>query len=652
MLALRGTRSRELAHLTSCYPSHPHFSHLSKNFRISVIPMTMKRKLNEDDVPEPDNRTQKASTTSTFESFGLESRLLQALAKQNYATPTDVQSEAIPLALAGKDVLARSKTGSGKTVAYLLPILQSILKQKNADRKAKCTIALILAPTKELAQQITQVIGTLSTFCSHDVGAVNLTQKASESVQETLLAELPDIVVATPSRVAEMIKKASFDVGNLKHLVIDEADLVLSYGYEDDVQAIAQAIPKGIQTSLMSATLTTEVETLKAIFCRDPVIVDLKEASDDAGGVSQYVVRCAEEEKFLLIYVVYKLKLIKGKSIIFVGDIDRSYRLKLYLEQFGIKSCILNSELPVNSRIHVVEEFNKNVYDIIIASDEHEVVGAQESHAKRGAEPNEEDAEDHESGQKGTGRQTRKRLRKTSKSDKEYGIARGIDFQNVACVLNFDLPTSARSYTHRIGRTARAGKTGMALSFVIPSANYRKHKPTTFHSTKNDEEVLAAITADQASKGQEVKPYHFDMKQVDAFRYRMNDALRAVTGVTVREARIREIEQELLKSEKLKRYFEENPDDLRQLRHDTELSRPKRIQAHLKHVPDYLMPAGGAKRIVKDVGFVGLNKPEGEKNRIRRVRDTKRKNGKPRGSSKAKGKGADPLKTFKARGKR
>ena len=611
----------------------------------------MKRKLNDEDVPEPVNRTQKSSTISTFESFGLESRLLQALAKQNYATPTKVQSQAIPLALAGKDVLARSKTGSGKTVAYLLPILQSILNHRIADRKAKCTIALILAPTKELAQQITQVIGTLSVFCAHDVRAVNLTQRASESVQETLLAELPDIVVATPSRVAENIKKASFDVENLKHLVIDEADLVLSYGYEDDVQAIAQAIPKGIQTSLMSATLTTEVETLKAIFCRDPVVVDLKEVSDDAGGVSQYVVRCAEEEKFLLVYVVYKLKLIKGKSIIFVGDVDRSYRLKLYLEQFGIKGCILNSELPVNSRIHVVEEFNKNVYDIIIASDEHEVVGIEEPHAKRGEEEHEEVAIDHESRGKDIGRHKRKKSGK-SKSDKEYGIARGIDFQNVACVLNFDLPTSSRSYTHRIGRTARAGKTGMALSFVIPSANYRKHKPTTFPSTKNDEEVLAAITADQEFKGQEVKPYHFDMKQVDAFRYRMNDALRAVTGVTVREARIREIEQELLKSEKLKRYFEENPDDLRQLRHDTELSRPKRIQAHLKHVPDYLMPAGGAKRIVKDVGFVGLNKTEGEKNRIRRVRDMKRKSGKLRGSSKGKGKGSDPLKTFKARGKR
>ena len=611
----------------------------------------MKRKLNDHGVPESAQDHKDPTKVSPFESFGFDSRLLQALAKQNYNKPTSVQSEAIPLALAGKDVLARSKTGSGKTVAYLLPILQSILKQKSADRKAKCIAALILVPTKELAQQITKAIGVFTAFCAQDVRAVNLTQKASESIHRSLLAELPDIVVATPSKAAENINNAAFDVGSLRHLVIDEADLVLSYGYEDDVQVIAQAIPKGIQNSLMSATLTTEVDTLKGIFCRDPIVVDLKEAADNAGGVSQYVVRCAEEEKFLLVYVVYKLKLIKGKSIIFVGDIDRSYRLKLYMEQFGIKSCILNSELPANSRVHVVEEFNKNVYDIIIASDEHEVVGNEESGAAKTQYQQNDDANGQEVDKDETSRETMKKRKRSSKTDKEYGISRGIDFQNVACVLNFDLPTSSRSYTHRIGRTARAGKTGMALSFVIPTSEYRKHKPTTFHSTKNDEEVLAAITKDQTSKGKEVKPYHFDMKQVNAFRYRMNDALRAVTGVAVREARVREIEQELLKSEKLKRYFEENPDDLKQLKHDTELSRPKRIQSHLKHVPDYLMPAGGAKRIVKDVGFVGLNKPDSDKNRLRRIRDMKRRAGKGK-ASKGKGRGVDPLKSFKTGGKR
>lgn len=129
----------------------------------------------------------------------------------------------------------------------------------------------------------------------------------------------------------------------------------------------------------------------------------------------------------------------------------------------------------------------------------------------------------------------------------------GIDFKNVAAVINFDLPTSASSYTHRIGRTARAGRTGMALSFVVPKDLYKKHIYTSIPSAENDEKILARITKQQAKKGKELNPYDFNKDQVDAFRYRMNDALRAVTKVAIREARTRELRQELLKSEKLKR---------------------------------------------------------------------------------------------------
>ena len=350
---------------------------------------------------------------------------------------------------------------------------------------------------------------------------------------------------------------------------------------------------------------------------------------------------------------MFKLKLIKGKCIIFVGSIDRCYRLKLFFEQFGIKSCLLNSELPVNSRLHVVEEFNKNIYDIILASDEHEILGDEESGLRKKALEDSNNAE--EAPLDGAGpldedaQLPKKKRQKNSKRDKEYGISRGIDFHNVACVLNFDLPTSAKSYTHRIGRTARAGKTGMALSFVVPKDQFRKEKATTFPSAEYDEEVLESITKDQSKKGKEVKPYHFEMSQVNAFRYRMNDALRAVTRVAIREARTRELRQELLKSEKLKRHFEENPEDLKHLRHDSEL-RAARLQPHLRHVPEYLLPSQGAKSMVKgEVGFVGLRKEES--NRIRKARMMKRGLGKGR-SGKGVKKSRDPLKTFKTGGKK
>ncbi|KGO39212.1 Helicase, C-terminal [Penicillium expansum] len=608
--------------------------------------ITMKRKLDANDVPSPEAAGAEDQELD-FEALNLDPRLRQALIKEKFTKPTLVQSKAIPLALEGKDILARAKTGSGKTAAYVLPILQAILQQKTADPSSKATTALILVPTRELAEQVQKVITSFAIFCGKDIRSVNLTQKVSDEVQRSMLADFPDIVVSTPTRVYSNVNNSALSLDKITHLVIDEADLVLSYGYDEEINALSKAIPRGAQTFLMSATLTSEVDTLKDLYCRNPVILKLEEKEEKGAGVSQFVVRCAEDEKFLLTYVIFKLQLIKGKVIIFVADVDRCYRVKLFLEQFGLKSCVLNSELPINSRIHVVEEFNKGVYDIIVAADEQAVLGVTKSKKSREVkEADEEEAKEEmgssedeeavdESG-KGKKPEAKKRRKMTSK-EKDYSIARGIDFQNVACVLNFDLPTSSKSYTHRIGRTGRAGKAGMALSFVIPTEQHGKHRPTSIPSTKHDETMLAKIIKRQTKLGHEVKPYHFEMTQVDAFRYRMTDALRSVTRLAVQEARGREIRQELIKSEKLKRHFEENPDELRQLRHDGEL-RAARVQAHLKHVPDYLMPAKGRKGLSKEsVGFVGFAKSK--QNRIRKARDRNRARGKSGGK-------VDPLKTF------
>ncbi|ODM20674.1 ATP-dependent RNA helicase dbp9 [Aspergillus cristatus] len=598
----------------------------------------MKRKLDANDVPSPETAGKTEthdSDDASFESLNLDPRLRQALTKEKFSKPTLVQAKAIPLALQGKDILARAKTGSGKTAAYVLPILQTILQKKAADPSLKATTGLILVPTRELSEQVQNVVTTFAAFCGKEVRSVNLTQKVSDAVQRTMLADCPDLIVSTPARVLSNIGNSALSLDNLSHLVIDEADLVLSYGYDEDIQVLSKAIPRGVQTFLMSATLTAEVDTLKGLFCRSPVTLKLEDQDDQGAGVSQFVVKCAEDEKFLLTYVIFKLQLIKGKIIVFVGDIDRCYRVKLFLEQFGVKCCVLNSELPVNSRIHVVQEFNKGVYDIIIAADDQEVMGARKSKKSK-----QEDGDDKAQSSDEDENEGDKKRRKLSSKEKDYGISRGIDFQNVACVLNFDLPTTSKSYTHRIGRTGRAGKAGMALSFVVPADQFGKHKPTSISTAKHDESVLAKIVKRQSKLGHEVKPYHFEMNQVEAFRYRMSDALRAVTRLAVQEARAREIRQELIKSEKLKRHFEENPEELRQLRHDGEL-RSARIQPHLKHVPDYLMPAKGRKGISsEDIGYVGLRKTTD--NRIRKARERNRKAGRGR----KPGGRVDPLKTF------
>ncbi|KAF4591399.1 ATP-dependent RNA helicase DBP9 [Ophiocordyceps camponoti-floridani] len=513
---------------------------------------------------------------ATFAEFGLDARLLQAVGELKLVRPTLVQRRAIPMALDGRDVLCRAKTGSGKTAAYVLPVLAGILKRKSVDGDAVVS-ALILVPTRELADQVFKTVERFAAYCAKDVQAIKLTDKLSDAVQRSLLSTSPDVVISTPARAWHHVKagNSALDLSSLSYLVLDEADLLLSYGYDKDLESLSWSMPKGIQTIMMSATLTAEMDPLKNIFYKSgvPTLLDVEEADGEGAGVTQLVTRCSEDDKFLLAYVIFKLRLVKGKCIIFVADVDRCYRLKLFLEQFGIRSCILNPELPVNSRLHVVDEFNRNVYDIIIASDDGEAL---------------------DGGQK----QRPFKKRKVSRGDREFGVSRGIDFKNVAAVVNFDLPTSASSYTHRIGRTARAGKAGMALSFVVPKELYRKHMPTTVATAEKDEAVLARIVKQQASKGKEVKPYSFMAEQVDAFRYRMNDGLRAVTKVAVREARTRELRQELLKSEKLKRYFEENPREMKHVRHDGEL-RTARHQAHLRNVPDYLLPKEGRRTLTE-----------------------------------------------------
>ncbi|KAJ5595258.1 ATP-dependent RNA helicase dbp9 [Penicillium hispanicum] len=614
----------------------------------------MKRKLDANDVPSP-KTSGEGEPKIDFETLGLDARLRQALIKEKFTKPTPVQAKAIPLALEGKDIFANSKTGSGKTAAYVLPILQAILQRKDVDDSSKAITALILVPSLELGAQVQKVITSFTAFCGKAVRSINLAQKIGEEVQRTMLADIPDVVVSTPSRVVNNINNSTMSLDKLTHLVIDEADQVLSFGYDDDMNILSKALPRGVQTFLMSATLGSEVDTLKSLFCRNPVVLELEDKEEKGADVSQFVVKCSEDDKFVLIYVILILKLIKGKILIFVCDVDRCYRLKLFLEQFQIKSCILNKKLPVNTRVHAVEQFNKGVYDIIIAADEdddeeHKSRSEAKSNKKVQGTVEDEEAEgdegDHasEEDEKASNSKQKSKPEKRRKVDGErrnYGIARGIDFQNVACVLNFDLPTTSTAYTHRIGRTGRAGKAGMALSFVIPTEEYGKHKPTSIPSAKNDEKVLAKIVKRQAKHGHEVKPYHFDMEEVKNFRYRVSDSLRVVTRRTVTDARTTELKQEVAKSEKLKRYFEENPEDLEHLRHDAEL-RTVRIQPHLKHVPDYLMPAKGRKGISKeDVGYVGFSKTN--ENRIRKARDRNRSRGK---GKKPTGRKADPLKTF------
>ncbi|PSK39356.1 ATP-dependent RNA helicase DBP9 [Candidozyma pseudohaemuli] len=520
-----------------------------------------------------------------WDSLNLDPRIIQAVDHLGFKNPTLIQSSAIPLALEEKrDIIAKASTGSGKTAAYMIPVLQNLLTAE----QEKCVKSIVLVPTRELANQVAQFTEKLLVYSNQKISVVNLSSNISEQVLKSLLTNKPDILVATPAKLIQVLQDNVnlnlIDLSKTRHLVIDEVDLVLSYGYMEDLEQLEAFLPvkTNLQTFLMSATINDDLNDLKSRFCSKPAVLKLNEDNSANDKLVQYYAKTTEFDKFLLAYVIYKLNLIKGKSLVFVNSIERGYRLKLFLEQFGIRCCILNSELPVNSRLHIVDEFNKNVYSLLIATDE-----TSDFTVEKDEGDEEEEA-------------TEQSKKSKAKKDKEYGVSRGVDFRNVACVLNFDLPTTARAYVHRIGRTARAGKAGMALSFVIPENEVGKHRVATLSTAKKDEKVLKKIVKQQLKNGLEIKPYQFDMKQVEGFRYRSEDAFRAVTGVAIREARISELKNELINSDKLKRFFEENPQDLASLRHDKELH-PSRVQAQLKRVPEYLLPASARAGPKKDL---------------------------------------------------
>lgn len=493
----------------------------------------------------------------SFADLGLDNRLVKALSKQGIETPTMIQSSAIPFALQGKDVLAKAKTGSGKTLAYLLPALHRVLTETGME----CGVAVVvLVPSRDLAKQVGETLKELMLYCPKEVRAVNLASEDSHQLQKAALTAPGSkiIVIGTPSRLiphAALLKKTSM-------LVIDEADLILGFGYGTDMEQLVSALPQTVHSLLMSASLTPEVDQLKQLLLHNAVTLKLEDPIDEQENLKQFTIELAsQEEKFLLIYVILKLGLLKGKIMVFVNEVDRGYRLKLFLEQFGIKSCVVNAELPLASRHHIVEEFNKGVYDLLIASDQ----AVQVSHHTSAG----------------------KEKKKAKKNMEGESMARGIDFKRVDVVLNFDFPSRVDSYIHRVGRTARAGQQGTAISFVCPS---------------EDGPVLSLVRADVLDRtGKDLAPYAFDMKQIEGFRYRCQDAVRSVTGASVKEARLKDLKRELVASERLKTFFAERPKDLELLKHDKGLLAANKAKPHLKHVPAYLVKSRPA-ALTEDAG--------------------------------------------------
>ena len=538
-----------------------------------------------------------------FESFNgmnLDDRLLKSISKQGWSCPTPVQSKVIPLVLEGRDIVARAKTGSGKSAAYLIPTIQKIIENKEiGNRPLQC---LVIVPSKELCKQAYDQMVLLTSYCSKDVQGLDIGNKTVDNAK-LQLSKLPDIIFTTPSKLLANIHNKTMKTDTFELLVIDEADIMFSYGYEKELNELLNHLPTSYQALMLSATISDDVTTLKKKFLTNPIVLKVDETDLPAEAqLAQYLIKCEPNEKFLLLVSLLKLNLLHGKTLLFVNNITRCYKVKLFLEQFSVASCVLNSELPQNSRLHIVDQFNKGMYDIIIATDEATEVTKSAGTAEATV-----------------GKRTSSKAKK-EKKDKEYGVSRGIDFQNVDNVLNFDFPANPESYIHRVGRTARGTNTGTALSLV----------------TAENEDVLQKVNAKLSGSQTEVedvlKPYLFKMNEIEGFKYRVNDALRAVTKASIREARLKEIKTEIMNSSKLRTFFEENPNDLKVLRHDKTLL-PTKCQPHLKNVPEYLVPSTLKPRLSR----------KRKSSRARAFNSSSNKTA----PGKKKRKDDDPLRTFK-----
>ncbi|KAL8143359.1 hypothetical protein V2J09_016391 [Rumex salicifolius] len=565
----------------------------------------------------------------SFEEIGVDARLIRAMHKKSILNPTPIQRAAIPLILQGKDVVARAKTGSGKTFAYLLPLLQKLFADSSSRNKLG-PFSFVLVPTRELCHQVYSELISLLELCHCRVQykVVQLTSSMSNSELKVALSGPPEILVSTPACIKTclaagiLLPKAIED--SLSMLVLDEADLLLSYGYEDDLQALTAHVPRCCQCLLMSATSSADVEKIKKLMLHNPHILTLSESGDKKDeiipkNVQQFWISCSARDKSVYILALLKLELVQKKVLIFTNAIDMAYRLRLFLEKFGIKSAVLNAELPQNSRLHILEEFNAGLFDYLIATDD-----SQKKLDEQKADDNTE------------GKKARKHPKK--KLDAEFGVVRGIDFKNVHTVINYEMPRSAAGYVHRIGRTGRAYNTGASISLVSSDEmNFFEEIKTTLGEDENDDASFIA-------------PFPLLTKNaVDSLRYRAEDIARSVTKVDVRESRAQDLRKEILNSEKLKAHFEDNPNDLDLLKHDKLLSK-KEPPAHLCNVPEYLLDptTQEASKIVKlsRAAMESNNSGKQNKKKFRRNKDplkTFSAGGSKRetGSQKRKGRGKD-----------
>jgi ATP-dependent RNA helicase RhlE len=343
---------------------------------------------------------------SPFTQLGLAAPLVRAVLEEEYTEPSPVQSQVIPLALAGRDVMAGAQTGTGKTAAFVLPILQSLATAKGPG--IRC---LILTPTRELAAQIGERITAYGKYL--DVRHTVIYGGVSQRNQEVALRDSPALVVATPGRLLDLIQQRFVDLSGITHFVLDEMDRMLDMGFVHDVRRIVAMIPAVRQTLFFSATIAPTVEKLARGMLRDPARVSISPVTTTAPLVEQSVVFVAQADKRGLLERVLRDEKVE-RALIFTRTKHGANRLSAQLERAGFGVAAIHGNKTQGARQRALEGFRSGATPVLVATDV---------------------------------------------------AARGIDVEGVSLVVNFDMPNIAESYVHRIGRTGRAGASGRAISF-------------------------------------------------------------------------------------------------------------------------------------------------------------------------------------------
>lgn len=349
---------------------------------------------------------------SQFEQFDLSPELLKALEKKGYSRPTAIQMEAIPAAMEERDVLGSAPTGTGKTAAFLLPALQHLLDYPR--RKPGPPRILVLTPTRELAMQVAEQAEELAQFTHLNIATI--TGGVAYQHHGDVFNTNQDLVVATPGRLLQYIKEENFDCRSVEMLIFDEADRMLQMGFGQDAEKIAAETRWRKQTLLFSATLEGEllVDFAERLL-NDPVKVDAEPSRRERKKINQWYYHAdSNEHKIKLLARFIETEEVT-RGIVFVRRREDARELSETLRKRGIRSAYLEGEMAQTQRNNAIDKLKSGIVTVLVATDV---------------------------------------------------AARGIDIDDVSHVMNFDLPYSADTYLHRIGRTARAGKKGTAVSFV------------------------------------------------------------------------------------------------------------------------------------------------------------------------------------------